>query len=890
MGRAAGLPIRTPDQRLRVFVSSTLKELEPERRAARGAIERLRLAPVMFELGARPHPPQQLYRAYLDQSDVFVGIYWEHYGWIAPGEEVSGLEDEYLLAPPDMPKLIYLKQPAQREERLDELLGRIRDDDTASYTPFSSSEQLADLITADLATLLAERFDASRAASVGHGALGGAAGAPGAPGASAIPGLSAASGSSIGEADAGTSGTDHIPVPYTEAVGRDREVATLLDWLSHGAERVVTLVGPGGIGKSRLAIEVARSAGEPFDRVTFVALEHVLDPADVLPAIARELGVRDTGDQPLSRQLGAARAGRRDLIVLDSFEQVISAAGDVMALLNDLPDATFLVTSRARLRVRGERVFDVEPLGLPPDPARASLEAISTADAVRLFVTRARAADPRFELTDENADGVARICLALEGVPLAIELAAARIRALTPAAMLGRLDKMLPLLVTAARDIPERQRTIQATVEWSIDLLSPEARALFVRLGVFAGDFSLDAVESVTARAPWAGDLLGALLELVDGSLLRQHDDAGVPLFSMLVPVREIASARFTAEPDAAAVRRAHGEHYLRLAAEVEPLLEGSTQSSALQRLDAERDNIRAAFRHLISVRMVDPVARAVWRLFLYWWIRSQLTEAKAWMEDILHADVPLRDHTRAIAMGFTSWVALSQPGPEVDSGPIEWSLALFHAVGDPLGESGALTALSIACAASTPPDLERADKLQRRALELVSADEHPTFAALFKDAFGALTLLRGDVDGAIGIYEEVLEDARRSGDVFVESITLANSGWARLARGEARPDLFSRNLELSLQLSNDDGIAYALEGLAACAAVAGDVDRVGVLLGAADTVRVRTGLVGQRSNPTYRPFVERILASDGAAAFEAARARGRGMSRRAAETRTSKG
>ena len=472
---AAGLPIRTPDQRLRVFVSSTLKELEPERRAARAAIERLRLAPVMFELGARPHPPQELYRAYLEQSDVFIGIYWEHYGWIAPGDEISGLEDEYRLAPRDMPKLIYLKQPAEREERLGELLTRIRDDDTASYTPFSSTEELAELIEADLAILLAERFDASRR--------------PSAP--------------TVAESIAEIPGaTDHIPVPYTEAVGREQEVATLLDWLGDDAQRLVTLVGPGGIGKSRLAIEVARSAGAPFDRVTFVMLEHVHDPEDVLPEIARELGVRDTGDRPLSEQLGVARSGRRDLIVLDSFEQVLTAAGDVMSLLNDLPDATFLVTSRARLRVRGERVFDVEPLTIPPDPSRASVAAISEAPAVRLFLARARAADPRFELTDENIDGVARICRALEGVPLAIELAAARIRALTPAAMLGRLDRMLPLLVTAARDIPERQRTIQATVEWSIDLLSADARALFVRLGVFVGDFSLDAVEAISgARA-----------------------------------------------------------------------------------------------------------------------------------------------------------------------------------------------------------------------------------------------------------------------------------------------------------------------------------------------------------------------------------------------------
>jgi hypothetical protein len=267
---AAGLPIRTPDQRLRIFVSSTLKELEPERQAARAAIERLRLAPVMFELGARPHPPQQLYRAYLEQSDVFVGIYWQQYGWIAPGDEISGLEDEYRLAPRDMPKLIYLKRPAEREERLGELLTRIRDDDTASYTPFSSTEQLAGLIEVDLATLLAERFDATR--------------------------QTAARGDDAEIVEA----TEHLPAPYTEAVGREQDVATLLEWLTDGAGRVVTLVGPGGIGKSRLAIEVAHRVGDPFDRVTFVTLELVSDPDDVLPEIARELGVRDTSDRPLS--------------------------------------------------------------------------------------------------------------------------------------------------------------------------------------------------------------------------------------------------------------------------------------------------------------------------------------------------------------------------------------------------------------------------------------------------------------------------------------------------------------------------------------------------------------------------------------------------------------
>jgi predicted ATPase len=773
--------IRTPDQRLRVFVSSTLRELEPERRAARGAIERLRLAPVMFELGARPHPPRELYRAYLEQSDVFVGIYWQQYGWVASGEEVSGLEDEYRLARRELPKLIYVKQPAERDERLDGLMARIRDDDTASYKSFSTVEELAELIEADLSTLLAERFDASRSPTTPS------------------PGEDASSG--------------RLPAPYTDVVGREQDIATLLAWLGEDARRLVTLAGPGGIGKSRLAIEIARLARERFDRVTFVALEHVRVADDVLPAIARELGMRESGDRPLTGLLGIARAGRRDLIVLDNFEQVIAAAPLVSSLLTDLPGATFLVTSRARLRVRGERVFDVEPLSVPSDPAKASLEEVLGAPSVQLFRERARAADPRFDVTVDNAEDVARICGALEGVPLAIELAAARIRALTPATMLAKLDRVLPLLVTAARDVPERQRTIQATVEWSIDLLSADGRALFTRLGVFVGDCSLDAVEAVAADEPWGVDLLGTLLELVDGSLLRQHDYHGLPFFSMLAPVREIATARFEQGPDATAARRSHAGYYVGLAIEAEPLLVGATQLTALRRLEAERQNLRAAFRHLISIGEVDTVADAVWRLLLYWWIRNLLPEARAWTEDILDAGAPLADRTRAIALAFSSWVALSQPGTDVDPGPVEESVALFHGAGDDFGEACALTVLSIAWTATSPPDLDRAEELQRRAIEL--AHGRPTFQALFRGALGGVELFRGRAAEALAIFDAVRQDAVRIGDRFVESITLTNDGWARLALGEARPELFARHLELSLEMGNEDGVGYAFEGLA---------------------------------------------------------------------------
>jgi predicted ATPase len=852
--------IRTPDQRLRVFVSSTLKELEPERRAARAAIERLRLAPVMFELGARPHPPRELYRAYLEQSDVFVGLYWQQYGWVAPGDEVSGLEDEWRLAARDMPRLVYVKQPAEREPRLAELLTRIRDAGSTSYTPFTDAAELAGLVEADLATLLAERFDASRHPSPGRDAT-----------------------ETATETAAEPAPTTRLPAPYTDAVGREREVATLLEWLGDDAHRLVTLVGPGGIGKSRLAIEVARSVGAPFDRVTFVPLAQVRDPADVLPTVARALGLRDTDERPLSEQLGVARAGRHDLVVLDNFEQVLDAAPDVAALLTDLPDASFLVTSRARLRIRGEQVFDVDPLGLPPDPMLDDVDAILEAPAVQLFLDRAQAADARFEVTAENAGDVARICRALEGVPLAIELASARIRALTPAAMLARLDRMLPLLVTSARDVPERQRTIRATVEWSVELLGPEAEALFARLGVFAGDFSLDAVESVTEGEPWASDLLGTLLELVDGSLLRQHDEAGTSLFTMLVPVREVAAARFELDPDAAAVRRAHADHYVRLAAAIEPRLRGATQAAALERLEAEQDDLRAGYRHLIAIGDVEPVADAVWRLLFYWWIRNMLPEAKAWMTAILESDVPLSGRTRAIAMTFSSWVSLWQADGELRAEPMEESVALFREDGDELSEGLSLAILSLVYLSILPPDLERAEARVRSALELEAIRRDGPYDALFRASLGRIRLMRGDAADAARILEAAWDDAARIGDPFIESIAVNQFGWAHLVLGDPRPEAFARSLELAYGLNSEDGGAYGLEGLAAASAALGDFDRAGVMLGIADAMRARTGLSDQRSIVTYQQIIAQVLEGDHSDAFETGRARGRRMPRRAA-------
>ncbi|GAA1943784.1 DUF4062 domain-containing protein [Microbacterium deminutum] len=807
--------IRTPDQRIRVFVSSTLRELAAERAGARAAIERMGLAPVMFELGARPHPPRELYRSYLAQSDIFVGIYGESYGWVAPDEQISGLQDEYDLAPASMPKLIYIKASDRRDERLTALIARIQADDHAAYLPFRTADELEERIADDLATLLAERFDASRRGASDEG--------------------------EPAEALAG-----RVPVPYTRTIGREEDVHRVRELLAAGADRLVSLVGPGGIGKSRLAIEVARESSELFrDGVYFVLLEGVLEPGLLLPTIAYALGVRDSGDVDLEDRIGRALEGRRVLIVLDNFEQIVDAAPVLVRLYTAAPLATFLVTSRVVLRIRGEQVYEVEALSSPGATEPATVHRALRSPAVALFVDRAQAVRPDFELTDRNVADVASICRRLDGLPLAIELAAAKIRALNPAAIDQRLEKTLPLLTAASRDLPERHRTMRAAIDWSVSLLPDVQREMLDDLGVFATRFALDAVEAVAAGRSWADQVLDALGGLVDASLVKQADLGGRSTFSLLAIVREYAVERLGARGEADVMRAAHADYYAGLVRRTSPDLRGPAQPAAVRTLGLELSNLRAAVRHLVQIDRLDDAGDFAWNLLVYWWISGFFSEVRLWMLDLLGSGRPISTRTHAIAVFFTMWGEMWQrPSNQVIEGLGEAS-RLFAQSGD-----ADAAAMALAARGSTRmrfPDLDMA----AAEAELVEARDalHGLgdwwAEALAEVALGLLAMARGAFAESLERFERASAIGVAEQDAFTRVVAGNNVARVRLLGGdiETASGDYRTTLELSALLHYDEGAQYSLEGISAIAALQGDAWRAGALAAVAASIRQRVGV-----------------------------------------------
>jgi predicted ATPase/class 3 adenylate cyclase len=661
--------------------------------------------------------------------------------------------------------------------------------------------------------------------------------------------------------------TRNLPSQPTALLGRERDVVTLVERLSHSEARLVTLTGPGGTGKTRLALQVADDLRARFpDGVYLVALASITDPGLVGPAVAQAIGVRDTGGRPLLDVLRAYLCDRSLLLVLDNFEQVLAAAPTVADLLAAGPCVRILATSREALRVRGEQEVAVPPL-ITPDPRQtASLDALARNPAVALFVERAGAVRSDFMLTDENAGAVAGICIRLDGLPLAIELAAARVRALAPDAILARLDRRLPLLVGGPRDAPARQRTLRDTIAWSYDLLDEAERRLFRRLAVFVGGWSLEAAEAVCGAAVAPGmDVLDGLASLIAKSLVHRVDGVGrEPRFGMLETIREYGLEQLAAA-EGAALRALHASYYLALAEAAEWGLRSSDQGEWLTRLERDHDNLRAALAWTRG--QPDPVEaelRLASALHWFWYLHGHLSEGRAWLGGALARGAAAgRTAARARALGAAGTLAWHQSdlvsaralleesvtlGRQLgddgiaayallhlvattrDQGDLatartlgEESVALWRDLGDTWGEAYALLWLGLVV--RDQGDLARARALEEGSVRLARQVGEPRLLAASRLCLGSVLMGQGDHETAGAYLQQALAMLRQIGDLF--ALAQALNGLGDVARGRG-DDLeaaarYEESLALWERLGYRGGVASVLHNLGYVAHHRGD-------------------------------------------------------------------
>ena len=610
-----------------------------------------------------------------------------------------------------------------------------------------------------------------------------------------------------------------LPTAATVIVGRERELADVAALLRDTGVRLVTLTGLGGTGKTRLAIAAAAAVRGDFDTVAFVDLAPVHDPEFVPSTVARALGAQETAGRSALDALRDRLGGRSVLLVLDNFEQVLPAAAFVAELLAALPEATVLTTSQGALRLRGEREYAVPPLLLPEPSDAGDLDALRASPAVGLFLERARESRADFELTDENAEAVVQICRRLDGIPLAIELAAARVKLLPPQALLSRLQRRLDLLTGGASDLPERQRTLRNAMDWSYELLTETEQAVMTRMGAFVGGCSLDAAEAVGGE-PFGldiGGIVDTLASLVDKSFVRQREGAdGEPRFSMLETIREYALERLDQRGETAQVQRLHAERFLELVEAAEPELTRANQGAWLQRLDDENGNVRAALAWSLEADEVELALRFAGALVRFWSIRGTMAEGRDALREALGrgaATPPAVQAKAAFAAGYAD-LGLGEFG---DAGRwFEKSLELARTAADPAAEAAALAQLAWVAMTRTSDGEGEARTLAEQAVTLGREvdDKRTTSGAL--NTLAELALQRGEQDGALELFEESLALRRGLGDRRLVANSLVTLGRARLA-GEENAEatrLLDEALALARELRDTWSESVALGGL----------------------------------------------------------------------------